>query len=388
MDGSIIRRLWHRIPSGILVAAVAFIAAELTARVDDRIRDGTPLVAAPNEEYDLFVIDSLGRRGRPYGHYKKWRLNRFGFRNAEMSVIPRPECTRLMVLGASESFGLYESPGKEYPAQLQDMLSRYGCFEVINAAIPGSTLPAITQFWNGWGVRFRPQIVVVYPTPAFYLEDQPPRYRKLPDTTAAPPSSARAWLHSRALDRARDALSPSIKRIIRRWQLAWTVRREEASHPPGWIFHEVPNDRLKLFIRHLDSLVTAVQAAGAEPILVTHAMYFHVPTRSDERAMLDDWRRFSPRATGSTVLAFEQAAARAVIALGARRGIPVVDVASVMNGRHALFADFVHFSDSGATVIAELIGKRILESRPPVLPAQALSGHTTPTTAVGPPAAR
>src|SRR5579863_4890133 len=104
-----------------LVAATFLAAAEVTVRVDQWLRWGTPLLSVPDKSA-LEIQDSLGTRGRPGGQFQKWHLNRYGFRNADMTFAPQPGCTRIALLGASETFGYYESEGKEFPTQLQDSL--------------------------------------------------------------------------------------------------------------------------------------------------------------------------------------------------------------------------------------------------------------------------
>ena len=162
---------WTRGVRWLALGLTVLVSAEVTSRIEDRLRLGTSLTAAPSDE-DLVVRDQFGMRGRPNARFKKWRLNSSGFRSAETTLEPEPDCERVMVLGASESFGLYESDGKEYPAQLSVMLNRHGCYEVINAAVAGMTVRTIGSFWDNWASRFRPATVVIYPTPAFYLADR------------------------------------------------------------------------------------------------------------------------------------------------------------------------------------------------------------------------
>src|SRR5258705_9529645 len=125
------RSMWLR-----LTAVVCAVAGEAMARVDDTVRSGTPLLASPSSD-DLTMRDSLGTRGRPFARFEKWKLNVEGFRSQEITQKPRPESTTVAVMGASETFGYAESPGKEYPAQLADSLNRAGCYEVINTAVVG-----------------------------------------------------------------------------------------------------------------------------------------------------------------------------------------------------------------------------------------------------------
>jgi hypothetical protein len=346
--------------AGYLLAIVvtAVVSAEVTARIEDRIRVDVALLAAPSDE-DLVVHDEFGIRGRPNARYKKWRLNAFGFRSGEMSLEPRPGCERIMVLGASESFGYYESEGKEYPAQLAELLGRRSCYEVINAAIVGMTVRTIGSFWDHWASRFRPDTVVIYPTPAFYLGDVRPAETRLPGPVARPIDSPIRWWTPRILDRARDVIQfPAFiqRQRVRRW-----LEEARAGRPSGWLFDKVPDQRLRDFVGDVELLACKVAASGARPVVVTHANGYHRPPQPDERDALEAWTAFTPRATSAVLLEFERAAARGLIESFARRGMVVVDAAERMYGRREWFGgDLVHFSDEGAGVLADLIATELL----------------------------
>ena len=104
-----------RLALWLAIAVTCVGSAELTARLEDRLRLGIDWFAVPDHDRDLVLHDELGIRGRPNGRFKKWSLNSFGFRHQEMSLEPRPDCVRIIVLGASETFGLYESSGHGVP---------------------------------------------------------------------------------------------------------------------------------------------------------------------------------------------------------------------------------------------------------------------------------
>jgi hypothetical protein len=343
----------------IAVALVFLVAAELTARVEDRLRQGVPLSAVPDHDRDLVLQDMHGIRGRPNGRYKKWRLNQFGFRNGDMSEQPAPGTIRLMALGASETFGLFESDGKEFPAQLETLLNRNGGrHEVINAAVPGLTLRGLITLWNGWAAGFRPRYVLVYPTPAFYLGEYAPRYPVLRPAKEAPPLPP---LTPRLLDRARDRFDFPI--FVQRWRVRRMLQAEDAAHEPSWFFRTIPAERLEQFEADLTELVRVIKASGASPILLTHALAVQAPLDADEQAALEGLRAIRPRATEPVLLAFEDAARQATLAVAAATGAGVVDVAGAMNGRKEWFAeDYLHFNDEGAAQIAQLIA-RYLQSQ-------------------------
>jgi len=340
------------------VATILFailLGAELAARMDDRVRYGVPLTAEPNENRDLVVADSTGWHGRPYGRYKQWQLDRFGFRSPDIALTPPPGCKRVVVMGASETFGLYESDSMEYPAQLQRLLAKDGCYQVVNAAIVGFSVPALTQLWNSWVSRFKPDVVVVYPSPVFYLADRIPHYRLIPKRSIR--SDPSRWWFPRLVDRAHDEFHwPD---VIQRHRVKRGLDSYDATHASDSLFAAVPSARLQAFYCDLDSLVTTIDNNGAQPVLVTHATRFSNPPMAEDSAMLSAWRQFTPRATTAVLVSFEAAARASVIELGQQRDVPVVDAAAVLGGHRMWFGDFVHFTDEGASIMADLLEARI-----------------------------
>src|SRR5262249_50554330 len=161
--------------------------------------------------------------------------------------LPSPGCHRVLVLGASESFGLYESENMEYPAQLQKKLRAMdaGCYEVVNASLFGLTLPGITQLWENYARQFEPRTVVIYPTPAFYLAEHAP----------GPPGPPPARMGDvpfrlRLRDRAEDVID--FPDFIQRRRVARDAAQLEAEHERSWFYESVPPERLGLFMRDLE----------------------------------------------------------------------------------------------------------------------------------------
>jgi len=70
-------RAWLRWP--VLIVAI-LAGGEIAARLDDLVRYDVPFLAPLDVGYDLTVRDSTTIRGRPFGRFKKVRLNAAGFR--------------------------------------------------------------------------------------------------------------------------------------------------------------------------------------------------------------------------------------------------------------------------------------------------------------------
>lgn len=346
------REMATRLASYLGVFLLVVASAELTSRVEDRLRVGTDLLAVPDHDRDLILHDELGIRGRPNGRFKRWHLNSFGFRSPPIGEQPSKGCTRIVVLGASETFGLYESPEKEYPAQLSSLLNSGGCYEVVNAAVVGLTVRGIITLWQNWVARFSPAIVVVYPTPAFYLANSAPGY---PGPAAQ--STDAPWWTLRLLERAKDVFD--FPDFIQRRRISRALAAA-TDHPPGWAFDTVPVDRLRQFEEDLDRLTELIRQSGARPVLVTHATAFSRPPGAEDEDDLMALRLRVPKATVPVLLEFETLTAEATARVAARRNAALVDAASVMNGHRGWFAeDSVHFNDAGAGTLARLIANAL-----------------------------
>lgn len=306
----------------------------------------------------LVFRDSLTIRGLPEGRYKQFTLDRYGFRGAEIDSLPRAGCTRVMALGASETFGFTESEGKNYTSQLADSLRGSKCYEVINAGIMGITGPNLIRFWELWASRFKPSIVVVYPTAKFYLDDPAPSplSPETPHILARPP-----WWHSRLWDHLHDRIVIPPK--IQAWRTRRAIARATAGRPAGWFFTDVPRDRLEAFGRDLDSLVKDIQAAGARPILVAHATRYGTTLSPTDRQILLGWRLLTPRATEQTTLTFERESEQTIRAVATTRRVPLTNADSAMTGHSAYFVDSQHFTDEGAGVLAGLVARTIRSLR-------------------------
>jgi hypothetical protein len=350
-----IGRLVRRLAYVASVFLTFLVAAEATARIDDWLRQGVPLLATPNKERDLYVRDSAGQRGRPHGRFQKWSLNEFGFRGPEIAAEPTPGRVRVMILGSSESFGLYESEGKEYPAQLaKDLGERY---EVINAALPGMTVRSTIRYWERWASRFKPEVVVLYPNPGFYLADGPPTKPKPGEEEKRKEPPLPLSDRSRLVQRLRVVFD--LPPFLQKWRDERFLAGRLAGKGADWIFREPPRDRAELFISDLAELIDAVEAQGARVILMTHAIRVASPPRTEDRDDLLIARTKAPRVTDDSLVGFEKLVNREVQDLGKKRGLPVIDLDAAMSGKRPWFGDLVHFTDDGATVVARLVAEQV-----------------------------
>jgi hypothetical protein len=335
---------------------IGVIAAEGAARVDDWWFQRIPFWSAPSND-DLFMVDSSGqRRGRPNAHYQKWQLNSFGFRGPQIAPQPPAGLRRVVLLGASETFGLYEAPQKEFAAQLAALTSTED-IEVVNAALPGITVGTLRQYWDNWVSQFGAKVVIIYPSTHLYVTCEDWR----PETAAAeaaPPRPAFRIEDLRLFGRARNIISQPD--FIVRWRNERKVDQVVAQHPASWVYTAAPAACVTKLHQDLLSLIDDIQRTGAEVIVCTQALRAaRDPTPADLQD-LESFRVFSPRAPGRLMREFVTAADNDILKLPAVRNVTVVDVDAALGGHRSLFEDLVHYNDRGSQKVAALLHDRLV----------------------------
>ena len=342
------------------LALVAVVVAEATCRVEEWVRYGTPILSRAASHDDLLVVDADGAHARPGAHFGKWRINGLGTRGPDAAAAKPARTLRVVTVGASETFGLYESAGREYPRQLEDTLRARGVcapgwnVEVLNAALAGMSLPTIAQDVQSRLRRLSPDVVTIYPTPVGYLDNTLPRPRAPRPGPVEPLPLTRA-LHLRFVDRIANQPRVILPSVLAAWYRRRVTEQARETLPASDRFETVPPDRLAAFEADLRTVVGAVRAIGATPVLGTHANAFL--RGAPDPVRLASWERFYPRATGATLLAFETAAREVTVRVARDSAVTLADVAQGLAAAPSAtaFADFSHFTDHGAALAAAAV---------------------------------
>jgi hypothetical protein len=361
----------HHVGETLALAILFACSLEAACRIEDWIEFRTPFFALERSQMDLLVRDAVGMHGRPGGRFGKWSLNAFGMRGPDISRVKPPYVIRVVTAGASETFGLYESSGREYPRQLEDSLNarlgghRTACgqwhAQVLNAAMPGMSLPTIDQDIRLRVQPLNPDFVVLYATPPAYLDDAVPVAARPDSLNHNAPRLPRYYaLFPRVAARLRTQLKSllpiALQDRIRRHEISVMVDR----HQRNWRFNSVPLERVRAFEADLRHVVGSIRSAGAIPVLMTHANRF-VGSANSNVAALRAWEKFYPRAPGQTIVAFDSVARLTTITVARDSQAVLVDLAPALARSHgAAFADFSHFTDLGAALTAGTVSRSIL----------------------------
>lgn len=347
---------WRRWAQALLLGLIALATMELGARLDDHLRHGAPMVG--RYDFDgLFMFDGRVVRGIPNARYEHFQLNSLGMRGPEPRVAPGER--RVMLYGASEIFGLYESEGHELAPQLEAQLKQDGSkVEVINAGIPGMRVGSGTRYLKEVGERLHPDVVLIYPTPTHYIGVTRPQCGREPRAPMSPDDGKpNSRLAAKAVDRVKALLPPSVMTAARRTAIS-------LKHEP--VLDRVGDDSLAAFRTDLECAISAVRAIGAKPVLATHANRFGLVAQAGTEGWLTGWRMQYPELAEGGFVDLENRSNEIVKDVAAAQHLPMVDAAAALGGQPGLFADHAHFTDAGAAAMAGLVAAT-LRSDPALL---------------------
>ena len=341
----------------ILFAGAMLISMELAARIDDLCQFGAPLFK--NYDFDrLFVFDGRVMRGVPHARYAKWTLNSLGMRGPEPA--PLQGQTRVVVFGASEVFGIYESDGKNLPQQLDVMLnatSPVSRYEVMNAGIPGMRVGSGIDYLREIGARLHPAVVVIYPTPTHYIGVSRPNCGRpfRPPATQNNVTWPALRLMGKSVDRIKQSMPKPVLTLARRGTLAWAMRNTAT-------LQSVDPASLAAFEIDMACAINAVRGIGAVPIIVTHANRFRSTGSADDAYWLTGWRAQYPELAEGGFIALEERANQSIRRIADANRVRLVDAGAALGGDPANFADHAHFSDAGAEKMARLLAEAVAQS--------------------------
>jgi hypothetical protein len=263
-----------------------------------------------------------------------------------------------MTVGASETFGLYESPERDYPRQLEALLRResgLASASVVNIALPGMRIGR-TAYLERSLQKAPSQWVLLYPTPANYIGTtvgfcaQPQPAQALPEPERADPR-----LKGKLVTLLKQHLPLEVMTLLRRASIRWAERHLA-------VMDTLPEATLDAFVADVDCALQAAQRHGARVVLSTHPNFFGPELAAGDGAALTAWRSFYPELREAGFLDMERRANERLRQLAAQRGVPLVDAAAQIPGGAQTFADFVHFTDAGAERMAALVMQAILEA--------------------------
>jgi lysophospholipase L1-like esterase len=336
------------------IALIIFgVVLEVCARLDDVVSYGANFWGPYNNEI-LFQRDSIGKWGKPGARYAKWQLNSMGYRGPEL----RPGTTRIVCIGASETFGLYEAPGEEYPRQLERDLNSgmlAAPFQVVNVAYAGETVPTAILRVPQIVEEIHPSYATIYPDLASYIW-MFVKHEKPAASKSAQASRYRISFDLRLASRVENLLKEALPSAIQNELRKISMRREIAAGHYV-VMERLPQERVERFRQDLKELIATLRAHGVEPVLVTPATVFSNPLSESDREALTTWRKIYPMLKEEGFLDMVSRMNEVIRETAADEHVPLIDADKEMPRGPKYFADMVHFTTPGAGVMARILAE-------------------------------
>ena len=312
------------------------------------------------------VFDQREMRVRGWDDLE-YRINAKGYRGRDFEV-PKPEGTvRVVVYGGSAVFDLGAAEGDDWPHRVERLLREHGHpeVEVINAGIPNhASWDAVGRLFAE-GHTFDPDYVVLY---AAWNDIKYFRTDEL---------LLRAYARTECTDDPRVHYQNGLDRwlcetsqiYVRARILYWDWKLDPGAE--GRTEGEPPSDRIsalgpRQYRINVAMFVDLARNIGTEPILVTQARLVAPDNTPEQRRRIGyEWVSLTHEALCEAYAETD----RALLEIGERKGVDVIDASSAMTGVDEWFRDHVHLSTVGSQRLARLVAdeleRRLGEPTPP-----------------------
>lgn len=329
-----------------LINSILFFAIlELSARCDDMVTFGADFFKPYTRNTTIEQYDSFGLTGKPGGAYQKWKLNNLGFRGNNVNRGKNTGVLRILCAGASETFGLYEDEGKEWPAQLSRLLKQnFSNTELINTSFYGtgyfySTI--IHRFEQDW-IKLNPDILILYASFYSYLYryDKKQQHGRHDNTL---PLIGHVRILGKIQNRFAQVAPKQLMDIFDKQKLKQEIKGNRKADPRTLLPIEEAKQNLENDIKELNAFC---KKNGIILILSSYVQ------RLDETGLLYI-QAGHPQLDQNHIIAYHHAFNEHIKMLAQKEQILFANIADEVNSSPRYLADGVHFTNEGALSLAE-----------------------------------
>jgi len=358
---------------------LAFIfTLDICARLEDAIKYGAPLW----EAYSAECLESRDSSGLPYNvpnaRFEKWRHNSLGFRGPEVMPIKPSGTMRIVCAGSSESYGMFESPDKEWPAQLQKKLST-PTYEIVNASAVGLNLTSYGDYLKKHVFALKPDIIVLVFSPIMYVS-------VLEKTAAEKGSSSKTDEKNRSQNSsltkklfANIRILPKIKQVIKETAIdkfPGTLKRYRIRNMQNQIeeierlrlngrkpMDFVPDIYLNSFRVELKRLVELIRSQGIDVMLTSYPTLMSHDNITKYIEIYMDGRRFHIYFTLTGMVNSHKQMNTVIEHVAVEQQTMFLDASSIIPKSTDYYGDLFHLTDKGAQLFAEGVASQLLSKQ-------------------------
>lgn len=335
--------------------AVFLVCLELAARIDDAVKYGAPLFS----RYDYETLLDRDEEGIPHNvpraRFEKWKINSLGFRGEEIPMPKAPGDLRIVCVGQSESFGLNEREGGEWPALLARMLGavRPGV-RIVNASVVGTGRRSREAYLEKYVSPLQPDVILLLTNP---YNEAGAALQVAEGPGTRPPTVGGGAAQLRIVRKLRLRLAEMLpERAVvaaRSWRRRSRVRELErttlAGHPA---LDVLPEGAVASFEEHLRRVVRRVQGMGALPVVATYPTLVDSSNLARYRSHLENERVWNVRLSERGLIDAAGKLNAASRRVAEDLAVPLFDAAAAVPRTTEFFADGVHYTDAGAERVA------------------------------------
>lgn len=373
-----VRDLILGVLKSFVVIIVFFLTIEICARLDDAFKYGAPLLG----EYSYAHLQSEDTDGLKYNvpnaKYEKWENNSLGFRGPEVMQNKPSGTVRVVCMGSSESYGLFESPDKEWPAQLSKQLSTQK-YEIVNASLVGFDLTLYDAYLKKHVYALKPDIIVLVISPMMYVSMLE---KAAAEKSSSSKTEGKGQSQNLSLTRmllANIRILPKIKQVIKQsvmnnfpgilkryqiWNMQKQIEEIERLRLKGRKpMDSVPDIYLDSFRDDLNRLVKSIRSQGVEVILTSYPTLISHDNITKYLEIFLDGRRFniylSLTGMADSVIKFNNVIEHVAV----EQETMFFDASSFIPKSTDYFGDLFHYTDKGAKRFAEGVAVQLISKQ-------------------------
>ena len=366
------KRMLKHATSFVFAIIVFGLSVEFCVRVEQYFRFGAPIFG----EYRIGIL-RVHDKNIPNTQFEKWKNNNLGFRGPDITVKKPEGKIRVVCMGASETYGVFESPDKEWPAQLRDLLPSQ--YEVVNTAVAGLTLNYFPSYIAKHVLPIEPDVVVIMFNPVFMIarnDGQPAEVveniknsepEKLKNNLK-PPITNRLRPTFRVIANAKQIIKqalvgkfPTLLKKFQIWNLSRQITKLEAEYLKGMKpFDTAPEADLQNLKKITEKVIDLVMANGPRIIFCTYPSLISYESFAKHPAIMLGTRRFHIYLSMDGMNDALIKGNAIVFDTSIEKNITIVDVSAAIPKTLEYFEDAYHYTDNGAALFAEKIATQIL----------------------------
>jgi lysophospholipase L1-like esterase len=373
------KKIIFRLINTIIVIFIFCFTLELLARCDDKIKYNAPMFEKYSAERLRAYDSNEIRYNIPNAQFEKWKINTSGFRGNDFDNKDHHKKIKIVCMGASETFGLYESLNNEWPAQLSDMLGK--SYTVVNTAVVGQFLNKWKPYLDKYVLDYKPDMVILHVNPFNYAGSASANdKRKNRSAVKHKNNSSVRTINMKTklivfvkqlFDSSR--ILPKIKQVVKnilpesllkRYQLI-SMKKQVSAMENSILKGETPLDTISikdvaLFQRDLNDLIKHLKAKNIKIVLSTYPMLLSLENMGKYSDIFYDFRRFYIRLSLKGLIDASIKFNDSIIKVADENAIDVIDLYGKLSHSKNEFGDNVHYTDDGAKKIAFAFAELLL----------------------------